>query len=47
MPIEVGQHHREIQAKAEHWRRKPLLPKIQRDFYAEIAPRCLVAREKR
>jgi SAM-dependent methyltransferase len=37
MPIEVGQHNREIQANAEHWRRKPLLQKIYRDFYAEIA----------
>jgi hypothetical protein len=37
MPIEVGQHNREIQANAEHWRRKPLLRKIHRDFYAEIA----------
>jgi hypothetical protein len=37
MPIEVGQHNREIQANAEHWRRKPLLRKIYRDFYAKIA----------
>jgi SAM-dependent methyltransferase len=37
MPIEVGQHNREIQANAEQWRRKPLLQKIYRDFYAEIA----------
>ena len=37
MPVEVGQHNREIQANAEHWRRKPLLQKIYRDFYAEIA----------
>jgi SAM-dependent methyltransferase len=37
MPIEVGQHNREIQANAEHWRRKPLLQKIYRDFYEEIA----------
>jgi SAM-dependent methyltransferase len=37
MPIEVGQHNLEIQANAEHWRRKPLLQRIYRDFYAEIA----------
>ena len=37
MPIEVGQHNLEIQANAEHWRRKPLLQKIYRDFYNEIA----------
>jgi SAM-dependent methyltransferase len=37
MPVEVGQHNREIQANAEHWRRKPLLQKIYRDFYSEIA----------
>jgi hypothetical protein len=37
MPIEVGQHNREIQANAEHWRRKPLLQKIYRDFYEKIA----------
>ena len=37
MPIEVGQHNLEIQANAEHWRRKPLLQKIYRDFYSEIA----------
>ena len=37
MPIEVGQHNLEIQANAEYWRRKPLLQKIYRDFYNEIA----------
>jgi SAM-dependent methyltransferase len=37
MPIEVGQHNLEIQANAEHWRRKPLLQRIYRDFYTEIA----------
>jgi SAM-dependent methyltransferase len=37
MPIEVGQHNLEIQANAEHWRRKPLLQKIYGDFYREIA----------
>jgi len=37
MPIEVEQHNLEIQANAEHWRRKPLLQKIYRDFYREIA----------
>ena len=37
MPIEVGQHNLEIQANAEHWRRKPLLQRIYRDFYREIA----------
>jgi SAM-dependent methyltransferase len=37
MPIEVGQHNLEIQANAGHWRRKPLLQKIYRDFYNEIA----------
>jgi SAM-dependent methyltransferase len=37
MPIEVEQHDREIHANAEHWRRKPLLQKIYRDFYVEIA----------
>ena len=37
MPIEVEQHNREIQANAEHWRRKPLLQRIYRDFYREIA----------
>jgi SAM-dependent methyltransferase len=37
MPMEIGQHNREIQDNAEHWRRKPLLQKIYRDFYAEIA----------
>jgi SAM-dependent methyltransferase len=33
----VGQHNTEIQANAQHWRRKPLLQKIYRDFYHEIA----------
>jgi len=37
MPIGVGQHNLEIQANAEHWRRKPLLQKIYRDFYRQIA----------
>ena len=37
MPIEVEQHNLEIQANAEHWRRKPLLQEIYRDFYGEIA----------
>jgi SAM-dependent methyltransferase len=37
MPIAVEQHNREIQDNAEHWRRKPLLQRIYRDFYAEIA----------
>ncbi len=37
MPIAVGQHNVEIQANAEHWHRKPLLRKIYRDFYTEIA----------
>jgi SAM-dependent methyltransferase len=37
MAMEVGQHNREIQANAEHWRRKPLLQQIYRDFYNEIA----------
>jgi SAM-dependent methyltransferase len=37
MPIEVGQHNLEIQANAEHWRRKPLLRQVYRDFYSEIA----------
>lgn len=37
MPIEVGQHNREIHANAEHWRRKPLLQEIYRGFYLEIA----------
>jgi SAM-dependent methyltransferase len=37
MPIEVGQHNLEIQANAEHWHRKPLLQRIYRDFYSEIA----------
>jgi SAM-dependent methyltransferase len=37
MPMEVGQHNLEIQANAEHWRRKPLLQKIYHDFYSEIA----------
>lgn len=37
MPIAVGQHNLEIQANAEHWRRKPLLQRIYRDFYVEIA----------
>jgi SAM-dependent methyltransferase len=37
MPIEIGQHNLEIQANAEHWRRKPLLQRIYRDFYVEIA----------
>jgi SAM-dependent methyltransferase len=37
MPIAVGQHNLEIQANAEHWRRKPLLRRIYRDFYLEIA----------
>jgi SAM-dependent methyltransferase len=35
--IHVGQHNAEIQANVEHWRRKPLLQKIYRDFYGEIA----------
>ena len=47
MPIEVGQDNREMRAHARPWRRPPLLPKIYRDFYAEIATRCLVARKKR
>ena len=37
MPIEIGQHNLEVHANAEHWRRKPLLQKIYRDFYNEIA----------
>jgi SAM-dependent methyltransferase len=37
MPIQVGQHNVEIQANAAHWRRKPLLQKVYRDFYAEIS----------
>lgn len=37
MSIEVGQHNVEIQANAEYWHRKPLLQKIYRDFYNEIA----------
>jgi SAM-dependent methyltransferase len=37
MPSEVGQHNLEIQANAGHWRRKPLLQRIYRDFYNEIA----------
>lgn len=37
MPIEVEQHNLEIQANAEHWRQKPLLQRIYRDFYREIA----------
>lgn len=37
MPIDVGQHNLEIHANAEHWRRKPLLQEIYRDFYVEIA----------
>lgn len=37
MPIDVGQHNLEIHANAEHWRRKPLLQKVYRDFYLEIA----------
>lgn len=36
MAIEAGQHNREIQANARHWRRKPLLQQVYRDFYAEI-----------
>jgi SAM-dependent methyltransferase len=37
MPIDVGQHNVEIHANAERWHRKPLLQKIYRDFYLEIA----------
>ncbi|MDQ3198447.1 MAG: class I SAM-dependent methyltransferase [Verrucomicrobiota bacterium] len=37
MPIEVRQHNVEIQANAAHWRRKPLLRKVYRDFYQDIA----------
>jgi SAM-dependent methyltransferase len=37
MALELGQHNREIQANREHWRRKPLLQEIYRDFYEEIA----------
>ncbi len=37
MPIEVGQHNAEIQANAQHWRRKPLLRKVYCEFYREIA----------
>jgi SAM-dependent methyltransferase len=37
MPIELGQHNLEIHANAEHWRRKPLLQEIYRNFYLEIA----------
>ena len=37
MPIEVGQHNLEIQANAAHWNRKPLLRRIYREFYEQIA----------
>jgi hypothetical protein len=37
MPIEVGQHNVEILENAAHWERKPLLRKIYRRFYLEIA----------
>lgn len=37
MTVEVEQHNREIQANAKHWQRKPLLRRIYRDFYIEIA----------
>ena len=37
MAIPVRQHNTEIQANARHWRRKPLLQKIYRDFYREIS----------
>lgn len=37
MPSDVGQHNLEIQANAGHWHRKPLLQRIYRDFYNEIA----------
>src|SRR2546422_2840600 len=37
MSIDVGQHNVEIHANAEHWRRKPLLQRIYREFYLEIA----------
>ena len=37
MPIEVGQHNVEIQANARRWARKPLLQKIYRGFYEQIA----------
>ena len=36
MAIQVDQHNAEIQANAQHWRRKPLLQKVYRDFYREI-----------
>jgi SAM-dependent methyltransferase len=35
--IHIGQHNVEIQANAQYWQRKPLLQKIYRDFYREIA----------
>lgn len=35
--MDVGQHNREIHANAEHWHRKPLLQKLYREFYVEIA----------
>ena len=34
MPIEVGQHNREIQGHAAHWRRKPLSTKIYSVLFA-------------
>jgi SAM-dependent methyltransferase len=34
--IPVGQHNTEIQANAQHWRRKPLLQKIYASFYQRI-----------
>lgn len=37
MAIEVGQHNAEIHANAQRWQEKPLLRKVYRDFYHEIA----------
>lgn len=36
-PIEVTRHNDEIHENLAHWKRKPLLQKIYREFYEEIA----------
>jgi SAM-dependent methyltransferase len=37
MPLDIAQHNLEIQANARHWRRKPILREIYREFHVEIA----------
>jgi SAM-dependent methyltransferase len=37
MTLDIAQHNLEIQANARHWRRKPILQEIYREFHVEIA----------